>query len=127
MSNGAAEAIEAANASFMEAFGAGDSAGIAALYTDNGQLLPPNSDVVLGHEDIAAFWQALIDMGIAGAELATAELDELGDTAIEIGRYTLQDAEGGALDHGKFIVVWKNDGGTWKLHQDIWNSSQPAE
>ena len=23
------------------------------------------------------------------------------------------------------MVIWKNDGGTWKLHRDIWNTSQP--
>jgi ketosteroid isomerase-like protein len=32
--------------------------------------------------------------------------------------------DGGAvMDSGKFIVIWKQEGGRWKLHQDIWNSS----
>lgn len=40
--------------------------------------------------------------------------------------YTLK-ADGGAVaDRGKFIVIWKNDGGSWKLHKDIFNTSQPA-
>lgn len=26
---------------------------------------------------------------------------------------------------GKYIVVWKDDGGTWKLHLDIWNTNTP--
>ena len=29
-------------------------------------------------------------------------------------------------DSGKYLVVWKNDGGSWKLHRDIWTTSQPA-
>ncbi len=32
-----------------------------------------------------------------------------------------------ALDAGKFIVVWKQEAGQWKLHRDIFNSSMPAQ
>jgi len=35
--------------------------------------------------------------------------------------------EGGQVaDEIKYIVVWKHEGGEWKLHRDIWNSSRPA-
>ena len=27
------------------------------------------------------------------------------------------------VDRGKIMVLWKNDGGTWKMHRDTWNSS----
>ena len=40
--------IEAANRRFMEAFGRGDAASVAQLYTSTAQLLPANSDVVAG-------------------------------------------------------------------------------
>jgi ketosteroid isomerase-like protein len=30
------------------------------------------------------------------------------------------------VDQGKYIVIWKQDGGQWKLHRDIFNSSLPA-
>ena len=36
-------------------------------------------------------------------------------------------ADGGVVaDRGKYIVIWKNEGGSWKLHKDIFNTSQPA-
>ena len=44
----------------------------------------------------------------------------------EVGRYILG-AGGQTADVGKYIVIWKNDGGTWKLHRDIFNSDQAAE
>jgi hypothetical protein len=25
-----------------------------------------------------------------------------------------------------YIVVWRNDSGSWKLHRDIWTTSQPV-
>jgi uncharacterized protein (TIGR02246 family) len=57
------DAIVAANENFMATFSRGDAAGMAALYTENGQVLPPNSDFVTGKQAIQTFWQALMDMG----------------------------------------------------------------
>ena len=102
----------------MTAFGDGDAAGVSALYTGDGQLAPPNSDVVAGTDAIAGFWQAVMDMGLKGATLETLELEEYGDTAIEQGRYQLTDEGGNVADHGKYLVIWKRDGDDWKLHRD---------
>ena len=119
------DSIASANQAFMAAFGDGDAAGVAARYTTGGQLAPPNSDVIEGAEGIAGFWQAVMDMGLRSATLETLELEEHGDAAVEQGRYQLMDAEGTVADHGKYMVVWKREGGDWKLHRDIWNTSTP--
>jgi uncharacterized protein (TIGR02246 family) len=120
------DAIAAANEAFMAAFNGGDAAGVAALYTEEGQLLPPNADVMAGKEAIQAFWQGAMDMGIGSAQLEIVEVEGHGDTAIEVSRYTLCGADGQELDQGKYIVIWKREGGQWKLHRDIFNSSVPA-
>ncbi len=118
-------AIDASNQNFMATFGRQDAAELASLYTANGQLLPANSDVVSGAAGIQEFWQGAFDQGLREAVLETVELEDHGDTATEVGRYTLK-ADGGAVaDPGKYIVIWKNDGGAWKLHRDIWTTSQP--
>ncbi len=118
--------IEAANKHFMTAFSQGDAAALAALYTTDGQLLPPNSDFVTGLNAIQTFWQGVMDMGIKEATLETVEAEAHGDAATEIGKYTMLVEGGQVADSGKYIVTWKNEQGTWKLHRDIWNSSQPA-
>ena len=119
-------AIDAGNQNFMANFGQQDAAGMAGLYTASGCVMPANSEILSGGANVQAFWQGAFDMGLKEAVLETVELEEHGDTAIETGRYTLK-ADGGAVaDQGKYIVIWKNDGGTWKLHKDIWNTSQPA-
>jgi ketosteroid isomerase-like protein len=120
------EGIAVANANFMNTFNRGDGAAMGALYTENGQLLPPNSDFVRGQSAISAFWQGAMDMGIKSAKLETVELDGQGDAAFEVGRYSLAGEGGAEIDSGKFIVVWKKEGGKWKLHRDIWNSSKPG-
>ena len=119
------DAIAAANENFMAAAMKGDAAGLAALYTENGQVLPPNSDFVKGRQAIQGFWQAVMGMGIKAAKLEIVEVEGLGDTANEVGKYSLYGAEGQVLDLGKYIVVWKREHGQWKLHRDIFNSSNP--
>ncbi|MCG6954955.1 MAG: DUF4440 domain-containing protein [Gemmatimonadetes bacterium] len=118
-------AIAAANREFMEAFARQDAAGMAGMYTAEGQLLPANSDFVSGPSAIEQFWGGAMGMGIRTAKLETVELEAHGETAVEVGKYTLGGDEGQTLDQGKYVVVWKNDDGTWKLHRDIWTTSMP--
>ena len=117
-------AIIAADDAFMDAYARGDAAAVAAMYTEGGQLLPPHGYVVTGQASISEFWHGAMHMGIASAGLETVEIDDRGDTVIEIGRYTFVASDGETLDRGKFLVVWKSVDGSWKLHRDIWNSSE---
>jgi uncharacterized protein (TIGR02246 family) len=115
--------VDATNRAWEAAVSRGDGAATAALYTSDGQLLPVQNDFVTGKEAIKAFWQGAFDAGIKGASLETVEFESHGNSAHEVGRYKLLDADGKVLDHGKFIVIWKKDGETWKIHRDIWTTS----
>ena len=119
-------AIAATNEKFIMAVGLGDAAGMAAVYTENGRLLPPNSDFITGKSAIQTFWQGVLNMGIKAVKLETVELEGHDDTAIEVGKYALMDGGGKTLDTGKYVVVWKRELGQWRWHRDIWNSSMPA-
>ena len=119
-------AIDANNRKFMTTFARLDAAGLARLYTPTGNVMPPNSDIIAGASNVQAFWEGVFGLGIREVVFDTIDVEGHGDTAIETGRYTLK-VEGGAVaDHGKYLIVWKNEGGTWKLHRDIFNTSQPA-
>jgi len=48
------EAIVDANKDFVSAFGKGDAAGVASLYTEKGQILPANVGVISGRELVRA-------------------------------------------------------------------------
>jgi uncharacterized protein (TIGR02246 family) len=120
-------AIAAVNENFMAAFNRWDAAGLADLYTENWQLLATGSDFVTGRAAIQAFWQAAMDMGRKAVRLETVEAEGHGDTAIEIGKYTLSWKAGNVMDRGKYVVIWKQESGQWKLHRDIWNSSLSAQ
>jgi ketosteroid isomerase-like protein len=79
-----------------------------------------------GREAIRAFWQRAMDMGLTEARIETLEVEEHGDTAIELSKFTLYVHGGRRADAGKFIVIWKRKDGQWRLHRGIFNSSLPA-
>jgi len=116
--------IDHANGMLTGALSRGDADGMANCYTAQAELLPPGSDAVSGHEGIQEFWSAVIGAGISSARLETVEIEGRGDTAIEVGRYSLGTADGAVADEGKYLVVWKHEKGAWKLHRDIWNTSR---
>ena len=68
-----------------------------------------------------------MDRGKKTVRLEIVEAEGHGDTAIEIGKYTLSWEGGNVLDRGKYVVIWKQESGQWKLHRDIWNSSLSAQ
>jgi ketosteroid isomerase-like protein len=119
-------AIEAANAKFSADYAKGDAAAVAAHYTAAGQAFPPNGEIARGREAIQKLWKGAMDAGVRGVKLVTLEVEAHGDTAHEVGTYVLVGEGGKTLDNGKYIVIWKRDGGLWKLHRDIWNTSMPA-
>ena len=118
--------IEEANGKFAALLAKGDAAGLAAMYAAGGQLVPPNGDFVSGAPDIQKFWQGVMDAGIKSAKLTTLDVTVRGNVAAETGKYDMNGADGKALDSGKYIVVWKREGGRWKLYRDMWNTSMPA-
>ncbi len=106
---------------WQAAYNAGDAAGIAALYTKDGVLLPPNSAPVDGREAIKAFWAAAIESGASG-ELTTKKMYGMGDNAAEEGMWVLTAADGSHLDHGSYMLIYKQVDGEWQIASDIWNS-----
>jgi len=117
--------IASVNQNFMDAFKRADAAGLAEFYTDDAKLLPPGFPMMSGREAVQSFWQGAMDMGIKEAKLETVEVESQGNLASEIGRFTLTvQPEGGesAEMTGKYVVIWKKQDETWKLHVDIWNT-----
>jgi uncharacterized protein (TIGR02246 family) len=119
--------IREADDAFEQTFGRRDAAGLAELYTEGGMLMPPGGDFIKGRKAVRDFWQGAMESGIETAKLDIVEVERHGDAAIEVGRYKLSGAGGGVVDHGKYIVAWKNENGRWKIHRDIWNSSQSPQ
>jgi ketosteroid isomerase-like protein len=122
--------IESQVEGFLAAFHRRDAAGVAAHYTEGARLLPPNAEMITGRQGIQAVWQGMMDSGVKEASLEILELEKLGDkVAYDIGKYHLKiEPEPGVKveDVGKYVVIWKHDGESWKLDVDMFNTSLPA-
>lgn len=113
--------IAAANRAFEEAARKQDGERLAAAYTADAIVMPPDGPFVKGRENIGQFWMSAIQqMGVKDVRLNTLDLEEAGETAYEVGEAVLTLASGNVT--AKYVVVWKNIGGAWRLHWDIWNT-----
>ena len=120
--------IEANTKQFIEALNKGDAAAVANIYTMDARLLPPNAEMVTGRANIQTFWQAGITAGLKILNLETEHVETQGTLAVEVGRYTSTIPGAGGVtktDKGKYVVVWKREGKSWKLAVDIFNTDLP--
>ena len=112
------------NDRWADAFNKGDAAAVAAMYTADAYVLPAGAEMVKGRPAIEAMWRQ--NMRQIGNVNATIDVKPLGSAAAaEIGTCSFktkaQPPQDGAL---KYAVVWRKEGGQWKLMQDIWNSDK---
>jgi ketosteroid isomerase-like protein len=54
-----------------------------------------------------------------------ADVAASGDIGYTTGTYEMSMA--GAMEKGKYVTVWKKQGGTWKVTEDIFNSDTPPQ
>jgi ketosteroid isomerase-like protein len=118
--------IKQANESFLAAFNSGDTKALATNYTENAKLYPANSEVLEGTQAIEGFWGAVMKMGIKKAQMETVTAQQIGNIAIEEGRYKLFVEGDIMVDQGKYLVTWEKVNGQWKIARDIWNTNNPA-
>jgi len=120
-----AEAIGRSASAFSRALEAGDAAGMAAQYTDDATLIPPNGRLVNGREAILAYWTPRNpDFRTLEHRLTTDRLEVTGDVALEVGTW-YQRGQMGESDptesSGRYFVAWRRQpDGDWKMQFDSW-------
>lgn len=117
--------ITASNKVFGETFATGDSATFAGLYTNDACLNVTGMPRMCGTAAITAFFNGGYQMGMRKLAITTEEVMGGKEAVVETGKYEVFMANNVSVDKGKFIVVWKEENGKWKMYRDIWNSDLP--
>ena len=118
--------IEAANNEFMTLFASIDSLGLSNLYTQDTKFMMTGAPSITGRESVVSTFSGIMKSGISRIDLKTLEVWGNDGLITEEGEYSLYAGDTQA-DHGKYLVLWKNVEGKWKLHRDIFNTDVSAE
>jgi ketosteroid isomerase-like protein len=117
--------IAQTNLAFMKFFKAGDSAGVANCYTTDAKTMAAHMPAVNGRENITHFISESMAKGLRNFNLSTIKIWGDSNIVAEEGTYNIADSAGKQMDKGKYIALWKQEAGNWKLFRDIWNSDLP--
>lgn len=122
-------AVRGVDSAFAAAASAGDAAAMAALYTADGVVLPPNMARVTGPDAIRELFSGMMAAGTPSLTLTPNTVAGRQDLAYAVGTYALTwtAQAAGAMappaDSGKYVVVlMRQADGSWKIAADMWNS-----
>ena len=117
--------VDSINSKITGQFRSGDSVALASHYWPDAEMLFANSEPIKG-KDILAAWGSMVRMGVKDFTFQTTDIALSGDLLVETGSYEMKAADKTLVDRGKYVVVWKQQNGEWKLYRDIGNTSMPA-
>lgn len=116
--------ITMANQQFGQAFVKGDSAAMIGLYHTEARLYPPNMAMLNNRNEMGRMIAGVPASGIQRMQLTTTDVIGSGDLVVETRTFEMRDATK-TVDRGKYMAVWKQENGRWKIYRDLWNSDMP--
>jgi AhpD family alkylhydroperoxidase len=123
----AEEAITELNHQWVQAFKDRDFDKIGSLMADDAMLLPQGAPAVLGRSAVVEMWKSWGELANVAVDFAADKLvvAQSGELAYDYGHYSFafDSDEGRVSDEGKYIVIWTNVGGEWRIAADIYNSN----
>lgn len=118
-------AIEAANAEFARALVAGDARAMAAVFTEDGELIPEmQRGSVSGRAELEAYNAARLQARrYLDVVITTVHLEVSGELAWETGtsRVTMQQGKLAPVTvTGRYLAVWRRDhDGRWRIRVEL--------
>lgn len=102
---------------FSEDFKNADSLALAGHYASDGTFGSIKKD------DLDSAWGSMIrnavKRGTPEVRFTTNSLFSDGEYLVEIGLYEFLDKDKQVKSEGKYLVVWKQEDGSWKMYRDI--------
>jgi len=109
--------------SFSKAYNDKNADLVAATYTNDAQLLPPDAPAISGNSDIRAHYADDIANHWMQLTINTGESGVAGDWGWRSGTWSV----GATPDMtGKYVEVWRRTTDGWRIYRDIWNSDAAA-
>ncbi len=114
----ARKAIEGIDKQFSEDFSNADSLALAAHYATDGTW-----GSIQGKDNLISAWgksiRNVVKNGTPNVLFTTNSLFSDGEYLVELGVYEFADNDYNVKSQGKYLVVWKQEDGEWKIYRDI--------
>jgi uncharacterized protein (TIGR02246 family) len=127
MSQADRAAIALVSARLLAAVNESDAAGVAAVWAEDGVMMPPGRPSVRGRSAIEEYFRHLFSGARFRFQFTASEIQVVGDIASERVSYAVEAWLDGGLqpsrDRGKGIHLFRRvPAGAWVLAADLWNS-----
>ena len=122
------QAVEAFIRKYLDAYNKKDAAGVAALYTEGGLLVPPGP-ITTGKQNIEKAWQAVFDTGRTGLRYDIQQVQAEGNIVWSVGQFTVMAPdESGVLQErqGNFANIYQWEGDVLKFRVHAFNFLPPS-
>jgi ketosteroid isomerase-like protein len=109
--------VDSLDKQFSKYYFNGDSVALAAMYTKDASF-----GALRGKDILLAFGKMIrnsIQNNTRNITYTTTSLGIDGEFIIEVGKYEMKDDSGNSKAKGKYLVVWKQENGAWKLYRDV--------
>lgn len=120
-------ALDSMNLHYHDRFRDSTPAYFAARYTNDACVMAPDMPRVCGIDGITKFYWNKGDSQTLTLDIKGQEVSGTANEVTEVGTYRVIDDEGTLLDEGKFMAIYRSEGGMWKVHREIWNSDRGME
>jgi uncharacterized protein (TIGR02246 family) len=113
--------VEDALRNYERLLRAKDSAGLAAMYAPDGELLEPGMDPLKGPEAIRKFLDSFADVQIESATMTADATEAWPDHALQWGHYAqrvIPPGQPAGEYTGRFVIEWtRRPGGAWLVRR----------
>jgi len=115
--------IEAQNDRFTKAHVAGDIAAIDAMFTRDAKSFPPGAEAAVGLAAIHELTVEYLKAGVSEFREDTTDFYGSQDLLVDAGTYVMTYGADKVTERGKYLNVWKQEDGAWKIRANIWNTN----
>jgi ketosteroid isomerase-like protein len=110
---------------FSAAYVRGDADAMTRLYTSDAVIFPERSAAIIGTPAIRRYWTQEPGRRITRHVITPTHITVDGRHAYDHGTFEIagvRDGKPWGPSRGKYVVVWRREGDSWRIHLDMWNS-----
>ena len=110
------------NERFTNAHLTGDIATIDSMFAADARSFPPDAAAVIGLPALHAFTVDYLQAGLTEFREETTDFYGSAEYVVDAGIYVVTYGPNHVTERGKYLNVWQQVNGTWKIKANMWNT-----